>query len=361
MSERLVSMTSLSLAITASLRDAVRRIEESRRGIAVVADPNGVILGTVTDGDIRRAILRGGDLETPVVEAMNRSPVVAPADTPDRYLAAILQDRGLEALPLVDGRGRLVRVTHIRDLVPESRRRGGAERFVAAVVMAGGEGTRLRPITDSIPKPMIEVGGMPLVERHVRRLAQAGIERAFIAVNYLGHHIEEHFSKRRVEGIHIEYLREGRKLGTAGALSLLPDLPSGPLLVVNVIHAADYINLLSYHCAQGAALTVAAIEHRVQIPYGVIRVENGRMVGLDEKPSERFLCNAGIYVIGPVARARLRRDCAVDMPDVISDLAASGAQVCVFPMHEFWADIADADDLARVRTMIWKLDSPNGL
>jgi dTDP-glucose pyrophosphorylase len=357
-----VPLKAKSLPPSATIRDAVALIEESRRGIATVTDGTDALLGTITDGDIRRLILRGGSLDSRAVEAMNGSPLTAPADTSDRDLVAMLQERGLEALPLIDAGGKFAGIAHLRDLLPELGERGGAEGFVAAVVMAGGEGTRLRPITETIPKPMIEVGGMPMIERHIRHLARAGVRRVFIAVNYLAHAIESHLSVSRPPGIAIDYLREDRKLGTAGALSLLPPLEAGPLLVLNadVIHAADYGNLLAYHVAQGAALTVAAIEHHVQIPYGVIRADGDRIVGLEEKPSQRFLCNAGIYVLSPEMRQHIARNRPVDMTDIILELTKREASVAVFPMHEYWADIADADDLARVRREVRKLDGTHG-
>lgn len=358
----MVPVTPRSLPLTATIRDAVGLIEESRRGIATVTDAAGALLGTITDGDIRRLILRGGGLHSCVRDAMNPSPVTAPADMSDRELAGLLEERGLEALPLIDDAGTFTGIAHLRDLVPEAGERGGAEGFVAAIVMAGGEGMRLRPITETIPKPMIEIGGMPIVERHIRHLARGGVRRVFIAVNYLAHAIEAHFSRHRLPGISINFLREDRKLGTAGALSLLPPLEGGPLLVLNadVIHAADYGNLLSYHLAQGAALTVAAVEHHVQIPYGVIQAESGRVVGLEEKPSQRFLCNGGIYVLGQEARAHVARNRPVDMTDIIGELTNAGEPVAVFPMHEYWADIADAEDLARVRREVRTLDGIHG-
>lgn len=350
-------MKPTALLSDASIREAIRLIEDSRRGLAPVVDNAGRLVGTLTDGDIRRLILRGGGLESRVAEAMNRSPVTAPVTTPDHQLAALLRARNLEALPLLGADGQLAGIAHIRELVPEAREQGGAEGFVAAVVMAGGEGTRLRPITETIPKPLVEVGGMPLVERHVRHLARAGVRRIFLAVNYMADRIEAHFAKGGVPGLEIEFLREERKLGTAGALSLLPALEAGPLLVLNadVIHAADYANLLAYHVGHNATLTVAAVEHRVQIPYGVIRAEGGRVVDVEEKPSPRYLCNAGIYVLGPEARAWICPDKRADMTEIIRALAHGGASVCVFPMHEYWADIADVDDLARVRGEILKL------
>src|SRR5262249_53119470 len=172
---RVVPLTPKSLSPSATIRDAVALIEESRRGIATVTDAEGVLMGTITDGDVRRLILRGGGLDSRAVEAMNSSPLTAAAGTPDRDLVAMLQERSLEALPLIDANGRLFGIAHLRDLLPETGERVGAEGFIAAVVMAGGEGTRLRPITATIPKPMIEVGGMPLIERHIRHLARAGV------------------------------------------------------------------------------------------------------------------------------------------------------------------------------------------
>ena len=351
-------MTVTPLTPDARLRDAIERIEETRRGIAVVCDAEGQVLGTVTDGDVRRAILRGADLDSAVSESMNASPLSAPASTPDHELATLLQDRGLEAMPLVDDAGRFQGIAHFRDLLPEAREYGGAEGFVAAVVMAGGEGRRLRPLTDTIPKPMVEVGGMPLIERHIRHIARAGIGRAYMSVNYLAEVIENHFAAAGPFHTQIDYLREDRKMGTAGALSLLPTLPDGPLLVLNsdIVHAIDYGSLLAFHKAHGAALTVAAVEHRIQIPYGVIRAKEDRLVALEEKPSQRFLCNAGIYVIGTEARTHIARDRAIDMTDVITELSAAGKPIAVFPIHEYWADVANPEDLERVRKEIWKLD-----
>lgn len=354
----MVPLTAKSLSPTASVRDAVALIEESRRGIAAITDADGKLLGTITDGDIRRLILRGGGLEASVLDAVNAAPMTARASASDAELIAALEERELEALPLLDEGGRLVRIAHRRDLIPEAGESGGGEGFVAAVVMAGGEGTRLRPITETIPKPMVAIGGMPLVERHIRHLVRAGLRRAFIAVNYLGHTIEEHLSEVSPPGIAIDYLREDRKLGTAGALSLLPPLEDGPLLVLNadVIHAANYGTLLSYHLSQGAALTVAAVEHHVQIPYGVIRSNHGRVVGLEEKPSQRFLCNAGIYVLGPEARRAIPCDQPIDMTDLIERLMTAGHSVAVFPMHEYWLDIATVEDLERARHEIKKFE-----
>jgi len=195
---------------------------------------------------------------------------------------------------------------------------------------------------------------MPLVERHVRHIARAGIGRTFLAVNYLAEIIERHIAAAGPFATDIDYLREDRKMGTAGALSLLPPLPDGPLLVLNsdLVHAADYGNLLAFHQARGADMTIAAVEHRIQIPYGVISATEGRLTAIEEKPSQRFLCNAGIYVIGGAARAHIAGSRAVDMTDVIEELQVADGHIAVFPIHEYWADVGDIEDLTRVRREI---------
>lgn len=351
-------MTIVPLPKGATLRDAIFRIEESRRGIAIVCDDSKILRGTITDGDVRRGILRGADLDTSAARVMNRSPLTAAVGTPDDVLLTLLNGRGLEAIPLVDSVGRFERVAHLCDLLVEVEEISGGDVFVAAVVMAGGEGRRLRPLTKTIPKPMVEIGGMPLVERHVRGIARMGVEQTFLAVNYLSDVIENHMKSAGPLGTEIFYLREDRKLGTAGALCLLPDLPPGPILVVNsdVVHAADYGNLFDFHQAQGAAMTVCAVKQQIQIPFGVISMEDGLVSGIDEKPSQRFLCNAGIYVLGDEARPQFCDERAFDMTDVIAELTRLGKKVSVFPIHEYWADVADLDDLARVREEICQMD-----
>lgn len=342
-----------ALSRHSTLRDAVREIEASRRSIAVVVDDGSKLIGTVTDGDIRRAILAGQELDDTVGRAMNRTPLTADNGTSDSYLVALLKERGLEAIPLVDAEGRLVRLVHIADLDPESAR-GGGEGYAAVVIMAGGEGQRLRPLTEEKPKPMIEVGGRPMIERLVCSLVRAGVPRIYIAINYLGHIIEDYFGDGSEFGTDIAYLREEEKMGTAGALSLLPELPPAPLLVINgdVLTGSDYRNLLLYHDEHDAVLTVAATDYRVEIPYGVLRTEGTRVTGIVEKPSQRFLCIAGIYVLAPEVLAQLPEKRPCDMPDLIEAVLLQGGNLSVFPIHEYWTDISNVADLARAENAV---------
>jgi dTDP-glucose pyrophosphorylase len=332
---------------TASLRDAVDILERSRRLIVAVTDETGVLIGVISDGDVRRALLAGVALDAEVTKAMTASPIVGNASAGRDDIGHLMQTRGVAALPLVDDRGRFVRVVTSFDFPSEERGWTGGERFAAAVIMAGGEGRRLRPLTIDRPKPMIEIGGVPLLERQVRAMAKAGLRRIYISTNYLGHVIEDHFGDGSEFGVAIDYLREDRKLGTAGALSLLPDAPSGPILVINgdVLTTCDFGKLLDYHSEASAFITVAAVIYRVEIPFGVLRIDSLHVRAIEEKPSEKFLCNAGMYVLDPAALSLVPSGEAFDMPDLIHRALGEGREVAAFPIHEYWSDIGSPGDL----------------
>jgi NDP-sugar pyrophosphorylase family protein len=307
---------------------------------------DGKLLGILSDGDIRRALLKGVGLDAPAVDAMTRTPIVGPADATPAEAYAIMVERGVAAIPLVDATGRFSRIAQLSDgQVPGWT---GGERYDCAVIMAGGEGRRLRPLTLDRPKPMIDVGGMPLLERQVRAMVAGGLKRIFVSTNYLGHVIEAHFGDGTAFGARIEYLRERERLGTAGALSLLPHRPERPVLVVNgdVLTTCDFGNLLRFHAEAGASVTVAASIYRVDIPYGVLRVRDHELLAIDEKPTQRFLCNAGIYVLSPAALDLVPQARAFDMPDLLAAAMRAG-RVDVFPIHEYWSDIGSPAELAR--------------
>jgi dTDP-glucose pyrophosphorylase len=346
-----VSVIDIPLSTAATLFDAVRAIEASQRRIAVVVDETGRLIGTLTDGDVRRCLLVGGTLKTSAVDAMNPQPLIAVQGCSDAHLLELMRVGNVMCIPIVDSAGVFKTLVHLTDLGTND---GGTSDsnigFAAAVIMAGGEGARLRPLTESIPKPMVEIGGVPLLERHIRRLSHAGIETAYISVNYLSHVIEHHFGNGERFGIRIEYLREKTKLGTAGALSLLP-ASSAPFLMMNgdIVARPDFASLYAYHTSHGAALTVAAVDYRVNIPYGVIRAEGPYLAVLEEKPSQRFLCNAGIYAVDPAALRLIPESAFYNMTDLIADCLARGYKVAVYPMHEYWSDIGTADDLEKTR------------
>ena len=335
----------------APLMEAVRAIEASHRRIAVVVNDEGRLLGTLTDGDVRRCLLHGGSLSTPVSEAMNPEPMTATVGSPTGYMLDLMRRRNVMALPLVDEEGRFRRMMHVTDLDAPQGEGVEASAFAFAVIMAGGEGTRLRPLTENIPKPMVDIGGIPLLERQVQQLADIGVRRVYLSVNYLSHMIEEHFGDGAAWGVEVRYLRETDKLGTAGALALLPEVPDGPILVMNgdILTKSDFKSLHAFHRSQEAAITMAAVEYLVSIPYGVIHSEGASVKRLEEKPSQRFFCNAGIYAVSPEALDVMPGTPHCNMTDVVEGCLDRGLPVAVFPLHEYWSDIGTPDDLERVR------------
>ncbi len=354
-------MSDALLGPDAPLVDAVRGIEATRRRMAVVVDAEHRLLGTLTDGDIRRCLLGGGSLETPVSLAMNASPLVAEEGAPTGYLLDLMRKRNVMALPIVDGEGRFNRLVHLIDLEHNEPLNLIAAEFDFAVIMAGGEGTRLRPLTATIPKPMVDIGGMPLLERQIESLAKAGLKRVYLSVNYLSHVIEEHFGDGAGFGLEIRYLREQEKLGTAGALALLPEKPSRPIVVMNgdILTTSDFGSLYAFHRAHAAQVTVAAVDYRIDIPYGVINTEGAFATGLVEKPSQRFLCNAGIYAVSPQALNLLQGTGHLNMTDIIDSCLVRDMPVAVFPVHEYWSDIGTPDDLEKARAFFAQMVQDN--
>lgn len=354
-------MIEIPLLPEASLMDAVRAIEVSRRRMAVVVDVDNRLMGTLTDGDVRRHLLAGGSLDAQVSIAMNPNPLTAEMGTPDGYIKDLMRQGNVVAIPLIDLDGKYLRLVHLMDMEQDEVPINTDLGFDFAVIMAGGEGTRLRPLTENIPKPMVEIGGVPLLERQIQRLVKVGIRRVYISVNYLGHIIEEYFENGCKFGIEIRYLREQVKLGTAGALTLLPECPAAPIIVMNgdILTTSDLDSFYAFHKAHEAKITVAAIDHRVHIPYGVIQVEGPFIKRLVEKPSERFLCNAGIYALSPEILKLLPKGIHSNMTDLVDICLANKLPAAVFPVHEYWNDIGTPDDLENARIHFVNKEIPN--
>ena len=352
-------MTEFELRSDATLKNAVKNIERTKNTLAVVTDADGRLIGTVTDGDIRRALLAGYQLTSPVTVCMNENPTTADVTSSETYQLDLLRSCKLVALPLVDSKGHCKHIVRIYDL-EENEAEGGAEGFYGAIIMAGGEGRRLLPLTKHTPKPMVRIGGMPLIQRQVQRIIKAGIKRIFISVNHLGHVIEEFIGNGDNYGVSIQYLRESKKLGTGGSISLLPspEKIDGPLIIINgdVLTTSDYGHLLNFHKEHDAMLTVGVIDYHLEVPYGVIRVEGMHAIALEEKPSQHFFCNAGIYVLSPEALKFIPQGQAFDMTDLIEMFLEKDIKVGVFPIHEFWTDIGTPKELEKAQGVVKKLD-----
>ena len=327
--------------VTATVRDAIAAIDDGGHQIALIVDPSQRLQGTVTDGDIRRAILRGIELSAPASAVMYRNPTVAHIGDSRESILGAMTARKLRQIPLVDDDGKVVGI-ETEDKLLQSE--AAAENW--AVLMAGGLGSRLSPLTDDTPKPMLKVGDKPLLETLVENLASHGFRRLFIAVNYKADMVKARFRDGADWGVNITYLEEDRRLGTAGALALLPETPPAPFLVMNsdLLTNLNYRHLLAYHAEHGCKATVSVWEHAVQVPYGVIEVKDHRIAGIEEKPIQRNFINAGIYVLNPELVELVPKDTHFDMTSLIDKLIKGNTPVSVFPIREFWLDIGRHDD-----------------
>ena len=330
---------------TADVRRAVEVIDRNKDGIALVIDNAKTLLGTVTDGDVRRYLLNGGQFSDPVGDLMCTHPVTASADSSKQHIKDLLWGKRLTVVPLIDAKGIPVALARMRDLLAEQ----ASDRI--AVIMAGGEGKRLRPITENIPKPMVKVGGSPILEQIIIGLRESGIKRISIALNYRGSMIEEYFQDGDNFGVQITYVKEQTKLGTAGALSLLEPVPSEPLLVMNgdVLTSVNYERLFDFHAKHRSAITVAATDYHLKVPFGVLDLAGHHVLGLKEKPVRQFYCNAGIYIIEPDLLQRIPDGATYDMSDLLIEAIEDGLPVSAFPIHEYWIDVGEHDALEQAR------------
>lgn len=329
----------------ATVRDAIATIDAGARQIALVVDGNDRLLATVTDGDVRRALLRGGGLEDSVQTVMSRHPVTIRDDSPPGAAHRLMHEKVLHHVPVVDHEGKLVELAWIDDPV------GAVPTSARVILMAGGLGTRLRPLTEHLPKPMLPVGGRPLLEMIIRNFADQGFTRFTVSLNYRGDLVRSHFGDGSALGVEIDYVEERERMGTAGALSLLPARPEGPFIVMNgdLLTSVRFESLLRFHEETGAVATMGAREYEVQVPYGVIQMDGSRLLSIEEKPCHRHFVNAGIYVLSPEALDLLDADTPLDMPVLFERLVERDLRASVFPLREYWMDIGRIEDLEQAR------------
>jgi len=328
-----------------SIHEVIACIDRNAKGIALVVDEMHRLIGTVTDGDIRRAILAGLNLDLPVQAllefraSMPYSPLTAPVGTPDAELLRMMNEYAIRHIPLLDETGRVVDIAFLSDLVREY------ELPLTAVVMAGGYGMRLRPLTEKLPKPLLPVGGRPLLELIIEQLRQVGIRRVNLTTHYKGDLIAQHFGDGRDFGLEIHYINEDQPLGTAGALGLL-DISDDPLLVINgdILTRVDFRAMLEFHREQQADMTVAVRQYEFRFPYGVVETDGIAITGVLEKPVVRYFINAGIYLLNPEVCRFVPNGQPYNMPDLISRLIAESRRVVSFPIWEYWLDIGQSAD-----------------
>ncbi|CAM3815343.1 D-glycero-alpha-D-manno-heptose 1-phosphate guanylyltransferase [Vibrio aerogenes CECT 7868] len=336
-----------------TIRDALEIINREALRVVLVVDQEQHLIGVVTDGDIRRGLLSDLSLDDVVSGVMNTSPVTARKDTSRKALVALMEQKGILSVPLLDDTGMIVGLETLHSALNQP------EYQNPVFIMAGGFGTRLRPLTDNCPKPMLKVGDKPILEILIRSFMKAGFSNFYISTHYMPEQIRNHFGDGSSLGVNITYVHEESPLGTGGALGLLPnDLPNDlPLIMINgdVLTKVDFQRLLEFHTDNQADATICVREYDYQIPYGVINGEGHKITSMIEKPVQRFFVNAGIYVVSPKIFQSVPENFRIDMPTLLEQHMQKNDSVLMFPVHEYWLDIGRMDDFNRAQMDIYTL------
>jgi len=341
-----------SVRPSAPMREALAVIEANGEGVALAIDDDGRLAGIVTDGDIRRAILENRDVTTATVSdflghkpgRVWSKPLTAPADLAETDLVRLMEVRLVRHMPMVDGDGRVVGLALLEDLTKP------LDTPLHAVVMAGGFGSRMRPLTEDIPKPLLEVGHKPVIEHIVDQLRHAGVRNVSVTTHFHAEKIREHLGDGREFGIDVRYTHEETPLGTAGALAALRG-GREPLLVINgdILTAVDFRAMHNFHREQHADITVGVRRYEMKVPFGVFEVEDAAVRKLVEKPTYSLFINAGIYLLEPAMLDLIPTDRRFDMTDLIQRQIDDGGTVASFPIHEYWIDIGQLQDYMRAQ------------
>lgn len=334
------------LAETLTLKEAISVLNEVGTQILLVVDSQNKLLGTVTDGDIRRVLLGGADLAITLKSMVNRNPItLAPSATEDEIFHAMKVNNILQ-IPITDDYGKILDLYLWKDFQK-------IEQFGNYIlIMAGGKGERLHPETFEQPKPLLEVAGKPILQHIIENSVRSGFTNFIISINYLGDKIKDFFGSGEKLGVQIQYVEEITPLGTAGALGKIKDLVADAFVVINgdLITNINLADMLKFHKANLASATMAVKPHEIQNPFGVVTTSGDQIISYDEKPNYRSLVNAGIYVFNSNVSTFIPQDRYVDMPEVFQTIIDMGMKVVAFPVHESWSDIGRPEDLARART-----------
>lgn len=333
------------------IRNALKTIDSEALRIALVVNEDMDLVGVVTDGDIRRGLLKNLTLDDSVSAVMNPTPLTIPVGTSRKDAKKLMHSKGILAIPVVDGK----KVVALETLHSFSQ----LHKYEHPVfLMAGGFGTRLKPLTDNCPKPLLKVGDKPILEILLQSFIRAGFVNFYVSTHYLPEMIQAHFGDGSKWNVKITYVHEDTPLGTGGALGLLPETtPDLPLIVINgdVLTNVDFERVLEFHLKHAPAATMCVRDYEYQVPFGVIEGDGNRITGMVEKPVHRFFVNAGIYVISADLRKSVQSNQYLDMPSLLESSISVGQDVLMFPVHEYWLDIGRIDDFNKAQLDVYNL------
>lgn len=333
----------------ATISEAMAQLNDAGTGALVLTDADGKLSGLLTDGDIRRAVIQRKPLDARCESVATREPIRATHPISDADALHLMNEHDIHQLPVVDSESRVIRFLLRKDILPAT------QHDLQAVIMAGGYGKRLLPLTESVPKPMLPVGERPLLELIIQQLRRAGIHDVNLTTHYLPESISGHFGNGEDFGVHLNYSREEHPLGTAGGLRLMPR-PQGPFLVINgdILTGVPFQQMLQYHRSHRAMLTVGVRKYEMQVPFGVVDCDDVRITRIEEKPCLSYFINAGTYLLEPEAWDHIPENRQFDMTDLIRVLLEAGQTVVGFPIMEYWIDVGRHEDYIKAQELVLK-------
>ena len=330
---------------TSSIKEALEVIDKGAMRIAIVLDDEEKVVGTLTDGDIRRGLLNGLSLDSSIESLYFKEPTLANINDSKELIVQKAIRKQIYQIPIVDNEGRLVKIEELSNLLKTNAKSN------RVILMAGGLGTRLRPLTQDIPKPLLKVGNKPILETIIENFAKYGFVNITISVNYKADMIKEYFGDGAALGVNIDYVEETKRLGTAGALSLIKERPQEPFFVMNadLLTNVNFEHLLDFHMMEHSVATMCVREYDYQVPYGVIETDGSKIVSIEEKPIHKFFVNAGIYTLSPQVFEYIPKNEFYDMPTLFEDIIKDELKSISFPIHEYWLDIGRMSDFEQAQ------------
>lgn len=325
---------------TSNLMEVIKCINDNPEKVALAIDEDERLVGIVTDGDIRRALIDGAQSKDPISKYMSSDPIYI-EENAKMDLQRYMIKKNIRHLPVVDSERKILRLEFLHSLVKMKKEDNWVFLF------AGGLGERLQPLTNDLPKPLIKVGNKPILEDILNSFQDEGFNKFFISVNYKSEMIEEYFGDGGKIGCKIEYIKESKSLGTAGSIANIPREITKPMIVMNgdILTKLSFTALLDFHNDSNSDFTTCIRQIELSIPFGVVKAEEQKLISIVEKPSQKYNINAGIYILNPSVISYLQKDQKIDMPELLNLLINKKKNVSVFPIHEYWIDIGRKGDL----------------
>ncbi len=329
----------------ASIKDALAIIDSGAMKICIVLDDNKKLIGTISDGDIRRGLLRGVQLTDSIDKIICKTPLTAYIHETKEEILAKATKHKIYQIPILNSDNSVVGMEDIGELISQTTQPN------KVILMVGGKGVRLKPLTDFTPKPLLQIGGQPILENIIRNFAKYGFNNITLCVNHMSELIEDYFKDGNQLGVNISYIKESTPKGTAGSLKCLENL-NEPILVMNgdLLTKINFLHLLNYHQQNDSFATMCIREFDFQVPYGVVKVnENQQIIGISEKPTKKFYVNAGIYVLHPDALSFIKDDEHLNMPQLFQRILNNNRKTYSFPLREYWLDIGQHMDYQKAQ------------